>query len=440
MNLPLEKPSEHQGIEQRGAAELALGRQTSSRTNGLAEVAGEEDVLHKRLIVSADLALESESDTHVTVIDKELATRLKMSRAMYRFLLLFVVPRTLGEVLSAESTARVLPELRLLLDKRILVDADAPPQAIAARLRATVPYRFCNAPAYAKADATPDFTVLGVPYDLAGTSDCRLAPTAIRQKSLDYLYQVRFDDGRPQGWFDVNRGRWVLGGATIADAGDVYVHYGEDQAELFARISAAIDEVCASRTVPVVLGGDPSVTYATAASLCSRGPLTVVQFAATPAIATVADEGAVFADGFAARVLRIDGVQRMVSLGACCTGPVAGSCPDGVLLRSAADLRSREPGDVLSEWGRDLRVHLSIDLSVATPACMKPDESGIAPGLTLHEIRTWIQSLGAMHRVVGIDIVGLDMQSESAGLSAIIGCQLALVAMSASHDRARDRQ
>lgn len=406
---------------------------------GVEDHAGNEDLLATRFIISDELALESENDTHVTVVNKALATRLKLSRAVYRFVLGFETPRRIEEVVAAGSAVRVLPQVRMLVGKRMLIDADAPPVAKVIRLRTAVPYKFCSVPGYVKAAAVPDFVVLGVPYDLAGSIDSRLAPAAIRQKSLDYLYQVQFDSGRPQGWFDVNNGAWMLRGATIADAGDVHVEYGENQGDLFERIRAALGEACAERTVPIVLGGDRSVTYASVEGLRDRRPLTVVQFAATPAIAAAENAGVVAADGIGRRLLRIEGVERFISLGAC--GETVNESPcDGLVLRSASDLRQYRSEEVLREWGEDLAIHLSIDLSVATAAYMKPNAAGAPHGLALHEIKALIEALGNAHRIVSIDLVGLDMQSEAPALSAVIACHLALAAMSAAHDRSRGRR
>ena len=106
---------------------------------------------------------------------------------------------------------------------------------IPARLRTAVAYKFCGAPAYAKS-TKPDFLILGIPHDLAGDGDSRLVPALIRHKSLDYSYQLEFGNGRPRGWFDVNRGAWMLRGATLADAGDVPVDYGESRARFLERV------------------------------------------------------------------------------------------------------------------------------------------------------------------------------------------------------------
>jgi agmatinase len=382
-----------------------------------------------RLVLSDDLILESQDETHVTLANTATAARMKLPIAAYRFLKAFVKPRRLDEVVPPGSAAGARAHIEKLLEKRILLDADAPPEGRALRLRTTVAYRFCNAPAYNAASAADDFVVLGVPYDLAGAVDCRGAPTAIRQKSLDYLYRIRIADGRPKGWFDANRETWILRGATLADAGDVYVEYGEEQADLFGRIASALGEL-REGTVPVVLGGDSSVTYAVAAALRRRRPLTVVQISAAPATHPSSESEVIGTDEVAARLLQLDGIERFVSLGGLETPPASPS--DRVRLYDAPTLRRASLETLASDWGGTSDVHLSIDLGVTRPEYMRTDEHGASAGLSQPELRNVISALGRMHRIVGIDLIGLDMRSRYAHLSVAAACDLGLTAMDAA--------
>ncbi len=382
-----------------------------------------------RLVLSDDLIVESQDETHVTVANTATAARMKLSVAAYRFLKEFAKPRRLDEVVPPGAAAGARAQVVKLLEKRILLDADAPRADRAIRVRTTVAYRFCNAPAYNAAGTADDFVLLGVPYDLAGTVDCRGAPTAIRQKSLDYLYRIHIANGRPKGWFDANRETWILRGATLADAGDVYVEYGEEQADLFARIASALGEL-GEATVPVVLGGDSAVTYAVAATLRRRRPLTVVQISAHPATRPSSASEVIAADEVAARLLQLDGIERFVNLGGLETSPASPS--DRVLLYDAATLR-RAPLETLGlDWGGTSAVHLSIDLGVTKPEYMRTDEHGASAGLSQPELRNVISALGRMHQIVGIDLVGLDMRSTYTHLSVAAACDLALTAMDAS--------
>ncbi|HEU0135272.1 MAG TPA: arginase family protein, partial [Allosphingosinicella sp.] len=291
-----------------------LAIRDSGSACGEADRAGEDRLTSIRLVVSSDLALESRDDTHVIVFDAASAARTKLSLSAYRFLKAFESPRRIDQVVPDQSVGRFLAQVRVLVDKRILVDADSPPAPRTARLRTAPAYRFCNAPAYA-GSATADFVIVGAPYDLAGDIDSRLAPDLIRRKSLDYSYQLEFGDGRPSGWFDVNRGVRILRGATLADAGDVPVEYGESRARYFERVGEALEQCRAGPSVPLILGGDRSVTRAALGGLSGEGKLTVLQITADPRLAA--------AEGAGEHLGRMDRVERVLSL-----------CPDALRERS----------------------------------------------------------------------------------------------------------
>jgi agmatinase len=369
--------------------------------------AGDRPLTAMRLSASDELALESRDETHVVVVNTAFATRMKLSLSAYRFLKAFSSPRRIDQVVPDRAMRRILPQVRMLVDKRMLVDADSPAAAETSRLRAAVAYKFCGAPAHSSSTDS-DFVVLGIPWDLAGESDCRQAPASIRRKSLDYSYQLDFDDGRPRGWFDVNRGVRMLRGATIADAGDVPIEYGESRARYFERVRGALAQSCTGPAIPLILGGDRSVTCAALGSLAHEGRLGMVQLTADP--------GRAAAEGAGSSLSRLDKVEAVTTL-------------DGDALRALG------PDGIARSWIDGLPVYLSIDLSIVTEGCMNAARLGRPDGPTVHELKTAIAALGRAHRIVGIDLVGLDRRSDSAELAAVTGCHLALAAMSAAYDR-----
>ena len=401
-----ESPAATPGAPLDGADEMPCSG-SAVPPRSVEDAAGDHRLTAIRLQASDDLALESRDETHVVVVNTASATRMKLSLSAYRFLKAFSSPRRIDQVVPGQALSRILPQVRMLIDKQMLVDADSLPAVDTARLRAAVAYKFCGAPAYSNS-TSPDFVILGIPYDLIGDIDCRLAPGSIRQKSLDYSYQLDFGDSRPRGWFDVNRGVRMMRGATIADAGDVPVEYGESRARFSERVRGALAQCCSGQSVPVILGGDRSVTRAALGGLAHDGKPIAVQI--------TADRDRAAADGAGRRLSELDSVERVIII-------------DGNAMRAL------EPEETVCAWGDGLSVYLSIDLSIVTEACMPAATSGRLDGPTLHELKMWIAALGRVHRIVGIDLVGLDLRSRSPELAAITGCHLALAAMSAAYDR-----
>jgi agmatinase len=377
-----------------------------------------------RLMISDDLALESQGTKHVVVVNTRSAKRMRLSLPAYRFLKSFQTPLSINQVLPLGAVARILPHVRVLIEKHMLIDVDARLPLNTTRQRTPVAHKFCGAPAYVESIRS-DFVILGAPYDLAGDIHSRLAPTLIRQKSLDYVYQLQFNDGQPCGWFDADRCAWILRGARIADAGDVYVEYGESQDRFFKRVRDSLRECYTDQSVPVILGGDRSVTAAGVGGLCHDHKLTVVQITANP-LRAAAEMGEWL-------VSQKERVERFISIGSANNDEAQPPGGD-VLIHTVSMLRECGPEKIVLGWGKRLSIYLSIDLDIATATNMANVSGALPLGPTLHELKALIAAIGKAHRVIGLDLVGLDLQSASPALSAVIGCHLALAGMSAAHD------
>lgn len=119
-----------------------------------------------------------------------------------------------------------------------------------------------------------DMAVLGVPYDLGVSflSGSRLAPRALRETSTQYA-------PGPEGFYDLERDEVFLAEPwKIADAGDADIISGDIEGT-FANIEAAVRKIIEKKAIPVVLGGDHSISIPVAKALDSvGGPITVVQF------------------------------------------------------------------------------------------------------------------------------------------------------------------
>jgi len=108
-----------------------------------------------------------------------------------------------------------------------------------------------------------DFAVLGVPWEggctIGGFSSVVLAPKAIREVSLRYVgYLPDYD----LDTFDY---------LTLCDAGDTATRNG-DYEFTFAQLRSRYGELLDQGTVPIVFGGDHSISYPTISELAKRHP------------------------------------------------------------------------------------------------------------------------------------------------------------------------
>src|SRR6266436_2839961 len=101
--------------------------------------------------------------------------------------------------------------------------------------------------------AGTDIMIIGAPFD-GGTSHrpgARFGPQAIR--ATDYLPH---DASRPHLALGVD----PLAELRVADAGDVLMPPGETQ-ESLRRLEAAVHAVASAGAIPVILGGDHTITW-----------------------------------------------------------------------------------------------------------------------------------------------------------------------------------
>ena len=122
-----------------------------------------------------------------------------------------------------------------------------------------LPHEACN---------KKDFTVLGVPFD-TGTSykpGCRFGPSAIREAStiLKSYHSV----------LDVN----IFEECSGVDYGDIDIVPGYLE-ESFQNIEMKLSEIIEENTVPIIMGGDHSITLPELRAIAKKyGPVALVHF------------------------------------------------------------------------------------------------------------------------------------------------------------------
>lgn len=119
-----------------------------------------------------------------------------------------------------------------------------------------------------------DIAILGAPFDLAiqGRPGTRMGPRGIRVASTRFSYKPggSYDPERNQMYLDSDR--W-----TIVDCGDVDYVPGDLDAS-FENLTEAVRLLIQQNVMPVVLGGDHSVTYPIVQGMEAAGPFDIIQF------------------------------------------------------------------------------------------------------------------------------------------------------------------
>lgn len=285
--------------------------------------------------------------------------------------------------------------------------------------------------------AGADVVIVGAPFD-GGTSyrsGARFGPQAIR--ATDYLPH---DGSRPSLALRTD----ALKDLKVVDVGDVEVYAGEIERSL-TLIREAVATITRSGAIPVVLGGDHSVTYSDAsgvADVLGAGRVSLIHFDAHADTGDTAF-GSLWGHGQPMRRLIESGAvrgDRFLQLG------LRGYWPEPPTLQWMAEQRMRSYE--MSEIGaRGLStclteafaisvdecdgVFLSVDIDVCDPGHAPGTGTPEPGGLTARELLDTVRRICLELPVAGIDVVEVAPPYDHADITAALANRVVLEALSA---------
>ncbi len=311
-------------------------------------------------------------------------------------------------------------------------------------------FTFLGVPAADLADpstyADADVVILGAPFD-GGTSHrsgARFGPQAIR--GADYLPH---DGSRPSLALRTD----ALLDLTVVDAGDVEVYAGDIERSL-GMIREAVATISAAGAIPVVLGGDHSITYADASGVTDvlgAGTVSLIHFDAHADTGDISF-GSLWGHGQPMRRLIEAGSvrgDRFLQIG------LRGYWPEPATLdwMAGQQMRSYEMTEIVH---RGLTACLTEAFAIATDECpgvfLSVDidvcDPGHAPGtgtpepggLSARELLDAVRRICLELPVVGVDIVEVAPPFDHADITAALGNRVVLEALSAIARRRYDSE
>jgi agmatinase len=278
--------------------------------------------------------------------------------------------------------------------------------------------------------------ILGAPFD-GGTSyrpGARFGPQAIRL--TDYLAH---DGMRPHLALGVD----PLTELPVVDAGDVKMLPGEIETSL-GRLEQAVTAVAQAGCVPVVLGGDHSITFPDATGVARHvgwGRLALVHFDAHADTANT-QFGSLYGHGTPMRRLIESGAVRgerffQIGLRGYWPGPeiLDWMATQGMRSYEMAEVCRRGLGNCLDEVfalamdGCDA-VFLSVDIDVVDPG-MAPGTGTPEPGgLSGRELLDAVRRCAIELPLAGVDVVEVSPPYDQAEVTAYLANRVVLEALS----------
>jgi len=278
-----------------------------------------------------------------------------------------------------------------------------------------------------------DVAIVGAPMDEMVTHrpGTRFGPRAIR---------AAYDDAGLDSWH-MDLGVAPLRDLTVVDHGDAEVVPG-DAHRNHRAIRKAVADVVASETVPIVLGGDHSISYPNVAAIAESydtGSIALVHFD-THADTGADNWGLKWAHGTPFRNLVDDGVVRgdcLVQIGLRGYWPfpdewawmrdhgVTWHRMDEVFERGIDDVID----DVLDEIGDAPHVFMSVDIDVLDPAFAPGTGTPEPGGMTTRELLRAVRKVASARGFVGMDVVEVSPPYDHAGITAQAAHRVVLEAL-----------
>jgi len=302
---------------------------------------------------------------------------------------------------------------------------------------------FCGVPAARLDDLQGARAVIvGAPFDW-GTSNrpgTRFGPKAIRE--TDYLGAHPSRPHLPTG-LDALEG--------VVDIGDIETHPGDIEGDL-ELIADTVAQISAAGSIPIVLGGDHTITYANATGVARTygfGKVALVHFDAHADTGDLTSYGALYGHGTPMRRLIESGAvpgQRFVQIGLRGYWPepetMAWMRDQGMRSYLMSEIEERGLNEVVEEAvgyaseGVDA-VFMSIDIDVVDPGMAPATGTPEPGGLTSRQILDTVRNMSRDLNIIGADIVEVCPPYDGpGGITALLANRIVLEILNGIAERA----
>jgi agmatinase len=271
-----------------------------------------------------------------------------------------------------------------------------------------------------------DVAFIGMPYDQSTQyrAGARFGPRGIRDASTIYSVGLggTYDPERDEVYLEE---RWRL-----VDCGDVDIIHG-DQAQCHANLRQAVQAITARSALPVVIGGDHSISAPIIEALDTVGSFTVIQF---DAHLDFVDERAGNRYGHGSPMRRASEcahVQGLVQLGIRGIGSskradFEAARAYGSTILSVRDIRRIGIQETLSRIPANTQYYVTIDCDGIDPSLAPGNGSPSPGGFDYYEMQELLEGIAQKGRVIGFDFVEVAPIYDPTGVTCQVAARLIL--------------
>jgi agmatinase len=287
-----------------------------------------------------------------------------------------------------------------------------------------------------------EVVVMGAPFDWGTTyrPGARFGPRAIREADYGAM-----DGYRPH----LPTGIDPLGELGVVDVGDVYVVPGQTE-ESIERIADAVEVVARAGKVPLILGGDHTVTFPNATGVArvhGFGRVGLIHFDAHADTGNM-QNGHLYGHSTPMRRLIESGAipgHRFVQIGLRGYWPE----PDVMAWMAEQQMRTYRMDQILDQGLRTVvdqaveycleggveGVFISVDIDVVDPAFAPGTGTPEPGGLSSRELLDTVRRLSRELRVLGADVVEVAPIYDHAEITTYLGNRVALEILNGMAER-----
>jgi agmatinase len=288
----------------------------------------------------------------------------------------------------------------------------------------------------------PDVAVVGAPFDIATTNraGARFGPRAIRSQAYE------------PGTYHLDLGIEIFDHLEVVDYGDAHCPHGQTEVG-HANIRARVHEIASRGIVPIVLGGDHSITWPAATAVADvhgHGNVGIVHFDAHADTADIID-GNLASHGTPMRRLIESGAvpgDRFVQVGLRGYWPPADTFAwmreQGMVWHTMQEIWERGFAAVMDDAvGEALakadHLYVSLDVDVLDPAHAPGTGTPEPGGIVTADLLRMVRRLALEHDIVGMDVVEVAPAYDVSDLTVNVAHRMVFEALAGMAVRRRDR-
>jgi agmatinase len=268
--------------------------------------------------------------------------------------------------------------------------------------------------------------ILGAPFD-GGTQfrpGARFGPRAVREAS------TLFSFGHAGAYDHEDDVTYLPPSVRIVDAGDADIVHTDTEAS-HANIETGVRALLHAGALPVVIGGDHSVTIPAIRAFAGRAPVHVLQI---DAHLDFVDERHGVRHGHgnpmrrAAEQPHVSGLTQVGIRNVSSTARegYAAARAMGSDILSVRQARALGPAGVATRVPAGARVYLTIDIDGFCPSIAPGTGTPSHGGFLYYEVLEMLQIVAREHEIAGIDLVEVAPDHDAGQVTSILAAQLLL--------------